>query len=133
MQDQPSANLSRRYGYLENAFDGGASGCLALNQHDRKICGAHKIQCRVGNMHRTAEVRPLQVTASRRDTLRVRLMLAMILSYLGMMAFVIYSARHPPPAAIASTIFSPAMIALASCMAVSVILTGLFVLMRHGD
>ena len=84
-------------------------------------------------MHRTAEVRPLQVTASRPDTLRVRLMLAMILSYLGMMAFVIYSARHPPPAAIASTIFSPAMIALASCMAVSVTLTGLFVLMRHGD
>jgi hypothetical protein len=84
-------------------------------------------------MHRTAEVRPLRVTANRPDTLRVRLMLAMILSYLGMMAFVIYSARHPAPTAIASIAFSPAMIALASCMAVSVILTGLFVFMRHGD
>lgn len=84
-------------------------------------------------MHRAAEVRPLRVTANGPDALRVRLMLAMILSYLGMMAFVIHSARHPEPAAIASTTFSPAMIALASCMAVSVILTGLFVLMRHGD
>lgn len=84
-------------------------------------------------MHRAAEVRPLRVTANGPDALRVRLMLAMILSYLGMMAFVIHSARHPEPAAIVSTTFSPAMIALASCMAVSVILTGLFVLMRHGD
>ncbi|UPJ71997.1 hypothetical protein [Bradyrhizobium sp. 187] len=84
-------------------------------------------------MHRIAEVRPLRVATNRPDTLRVQLMLAMILTYLGMMAFVIYSARHPEPAAIASTTFSPAMIALASCMAVSVILTGLFVFMRHGD
>ena len=63
----------------------------------------------------------------------IRLMIAMILAYLAMMAFVIYSARHPAPATIASITFSPAMIALASCMAFSVILTGLFVFMRHGD
>jgi polyferredoxin len=75
----------------------------------------------------------LRVTANRPDMLRVRLLLAMIFSYLAMMAFVIYSARHPVPVAIASTTFSPAMIALASCMAFSVILTGLFVFMRHGD
>ena len=84
-------------------------------------------------MHKTIEVRPLRVTANGLGTLRVRLMLAMIVSYLAMMAFVIYSARHPVPAAVASPAFSPAMIALASCMAFSVILTGLFVFMRHGD
>ncbi|QIG94230.1 hypothetical protein [Bradyrhizobium sp. 6(2017)] len=84
-------------------------------------------------MHRADEVHPLRITANKPDTLRVRLMIAMILSYLAMMAFVIYSARHPAPAAIASITFSPAMIALASCMAFSVILTGLFVLVRHGD
>jgi hypothetical protein len=84
-------------------------------------------------LHRTPEVRPLRVAANRSDTLRVRLMLATILSYLAMMAFVIYSARHPVPVAVASPAFSPAMIALASCMGFCVILTGVFVFMRHGD
>jgi hypothetical protein len=133
MQDEPSGNLRRRYGYLEKTFDACASGCLALNQHDRRISGAHSTLDREGNLHRTDEVHPLRVTANRPDTLRVRLMIAMILAYLAMMAFVIYSARHPAPATIASITFSPAMIALASCMAFSVILTGLFVFMRHGD
>lgn len=133
MRDEPSGNLKRRYGYLEKTFDGCASGCLALNQHDRRTCDAHAIPCRERNLHRTDEVHPSRVTANRPDTLRVRLMLAMILSYLAMMAFVLYCARHPVPAAIASMTFSPAMIALASCMALSVILTGLFVFMRHGD
>jgi hypothetical protein len=47
------------------------------------------------------------------------------------MAFLIYSARHATQSAVVE--FSPAMIALASCMAFSVILTGLFVFLRHGD
>jgi hypothetical protein len=55
----------------------------------------------------------------------------MIASYLGMMAFLIHSARHPAQTAVVE--FSPAMVALASCMAFSVILTGLFVLVRQGD
>jgi hypothetical protein len=55
----------------------------------------------------------------------------MIVSYLGMMAFLIYSARHAAQSAVVE--FSPAMIALASCMAFSVILTGLFVLVRQED
>jgi len=58
----------------------------------------------------------------------------MIVSYLAMMAFLIYSARrHTTETAVVAADFSPAMIALASCMAFSVVLTGLFVLVRHGD
>jgi hypothetical protein len=57
----------------------------------------------------------------------------MIVAYLAMMAFLIYSARHATQTAVAASDFSPAMIALASCMAFSISLTGLFVLIRRGD
>jgi len=57
----------------------------------------------------------------------------MIVPYLAMMAFLIYSARHTTQIAAAASDFSPAMVALASCMSFSVILTGLFVFVRHGD
>ena len=83
-------------------------------------------------MLKTIEVVPLRVTASRLGALRLRLVLAMIVSYLAMMAFLIHSARQAPQIAVAAD-FSPAMIALASCMAFSVVLTGLFVFARHGD
>jgi hypothetical protein len=90
-------------------------------------------QCRGASLLKTTEVVPLRVTASRLGALRFRLMLAMIVSYLAMMAFLIYSARHATQTAVAAANFSPAMIALASCMAFSVVLTGLFVFARHGD
>jgi hypothetical protein len=57
----------------------------------------------------------------------------MIVSYLAMMAFLIHSARHATQTAVVASDFSPAMIALASCMAFSVVLTGLFLFARHGD
>jgi len=57
----------------------------------------------------------------------------MIVPYLAMMAFLIHSARHATEIAVVASDFSPAMIALASCMAFSVVLTGLFVFVRHGD
>jgi hypothetical protein len=57
----------------------------------------------------------------------------MIASYLAMMAFVIHSARQPTQTAVVTSDFSPAMVALASCMVFSIILTGLFVLMQRGD
>jgi hypothetical protein len=82
---------------------------------------------------KTTEVVPLHVAASRLGALRFRLVLVMIVSYLAMMAFVIHSARHATQTAVVATDFSPAMIALASCMAFSVVLTGLFVFARHGD
>ena len=85
------------------------------------------------SLHKTTEVVPSRVAASRLGTLRFRLVLAMIVSYLAMMAFVIHSARQATQTAVVTSDFSPAMIALASCMAFSIILTGLFVLMRHGD
>jgi hypothetical protein len=84
-------------------------------------------------LHKAAEVVSLRVTASRLGALRFRLVLAMIVSYLAMMAFLIYSARHATQTAVAAAGFSPAMVALASCMAFSVVLTGLFVFARHGD
>jgi hypothetical protein len=82
---------------------------------------------------KTTEVVPLHVAGSRLGALRFRLVLVMIVSYLAMMAFVIHSARHATQTAVVATDFSPAMIALASCMAFSVGLTGLFVFARHGD
>jgi hypothetical protein len=82
---------------------------------------------------KTIEVLPLRVAASRLGALRFRLVLAMIASYLAMMAFLIHSARHATQTAVVAAEFSPAMIALASCMAFSVVLTGLFVFARHGD
>jgi len=84
-------------------------------------------------LHKTAEIVPLRVTANRLGALRFRLVLAMIVSYLAMMTFLIHSARHAAQPAVVTSDFSPAMIALASCMALSVILTGLFVFARHGD
>jgi uncharacterized membrane protein (DUF485 family) len=85
------------------------------------------------SLHKTTEVVPLRDTANRLGAFRFRLVLVMIVSYLAMMAFLIHSARQATQAAVVAVDFSPAMIALASCMAVSIILTGVFVLMRHGD
>jgi hypothetical protein len=84
-------------------------------------------------LDKTAEVVSLRVNATRLGALRFRLVLAMIASYLAMMAFLIYSARQATQTAVAAAGFSPAMVALASCMAFSVVLTGLFVFARHGD
>ena len=84
-------------------------------------------------MHKTTEVVALRVTAIRSGALRVWLVVAMIVSYLAMMAFLIYSARHAAQSPFVAAEFSPAMIALASGMAFSVILTGLFMFVRHGD
>jgi hypothetical protein len=85
------------------------------------------------NLHKAAEVVPLRVTTNRSGALRFRLVLAMIVAYLAMMAFLIHSARHATQTAVVTSDFSPAMIALASCMAFSVALTGWFVFARHGD
>jgi hypothetical protein len=85
------------------------------------------------SLHKTTEVVPLRVIANRLGALRFRLVLVMIVSYLAMMAFLIHSARHATQTAVVAADFSPAMIALASCMAFSVVLTGLFVFVRHGD
>jgi hypothetical protein len=85
------------------------------------------------SLRKTAEVVPSRVAANRLGTLRFRLVLAMIVSYLAMMAFLIYSARHATQTTVAAAEFSPAMIALASCMAFSVIVIGFFVFVRHGD
>ena len=85
------------------------------------------------SLHKTAEIVPLRSPANRLGALRFRLVLAMIVSYLAMMAFLIHSARHATQTIVLASDFSPAMIALASCMAFSVVLTGLFVLVRHGD
>lgn len=84
-------------------------------------------------MHKATETVPLRVTANRLGTLRFQLVLAMIASYLAMMAFLIHSARHATQTAVAASDFSPAMVALGCCMAFSVILTALFVFVRHGD
>ena len=84
-------------------------------------------------MHKTTEAFPLRVTANRLGALRFRLVIATIVSYLAMMAFLIHSARQATQTAVVASDFSPAMVALASCMAFSVIVTGLFVLVRHGD
>lgn len=85
------------------------------------------------SLHKAAEVIPLRVVADGLGALRFRLVLVMVISYLSMMAFLIHSARHATQTAVAASTFSPAMIALASCMGFSVMLTGLFVLVRHGD
>jgi hypothetical protein len=61
------------------------------------------------------------------------LVLAMIAVYFATMAFLIYSARHATETAVVAADFSPAMIAVAICMAFSIILTGVFVLVRQGD
>lgn len=84
-------------------------------------------------MHKAAGVVPLRMTADSLGALRFRLVLVTIVSYLATMAFLIHSARHGTEADNAAFDFSPAMIALAICMAFSVILTGFFVLVRHED
>ncbi len=84
-------------------------------------------------MHKATEDVPLRATANRSGALRFQLVLAMIIPYLAMMAFLIHSARHATPTAVVASDFSPAMIAIASCMSFSVVLTGLFVFVRHGD
>jgi hypothetical protein len=84
-------------------------------------------------LEKPVEAAPLSVTANRLGAFRFRLVLAMIASYLAMMAFLIYSARNATQTAVIATDFSPAMVALGSCMAFSVALTGLFVVVRHGD
>jgi hypothetical protein len=85
------------------------------------------------SLHKATEVVPLHVTANRLGAFRFRLVFATIVSYLAMMAFLIHSARHAAQTSVIAAEFSPAMIALASCMVFSVILTGLFVLVRHED
>jgi hypothetical protein len=85
------------------------------------------------SVHKIIKAVPPRVPADGSGTLRFRLVLVMIASYLAMMAFVIHSARHPTQTAVVASDFSPAMIALAICMAFSVILTGFFVLVRHED
>ena len=84
-------------------------------------------------MQKAAGVIPLRPVANSSGALRFRLVLVMMASYFAMMTFVIHSARHATEADNAAFDFSPAMIALAICMAFSVILTGVFVLVRHED
>jgi len=85
------------------------------------------------SLQKAAEGVPLRLAANTLGALRFRLVLVMMASYFAMMAFVIHSARHAIEADKAVFDFSPAMIALAICMAFSVILTGFFVLVRHED
>ena len=84
-------------------------------------------------MHKATEDVPSRVTANRSGALGLRLVLVMIVPYLAMMAFLIHSARHATEIAVVAAGFSPAMIALASCMAFSVVLTGLFVFVRNEE
>ena len=84
-------------------------------------------------MHKTTEVVPSRIPVNRLGVLRFQLALAMIASYLAMMAFLIHSARHATQTIAVASEFSPAMIALAGCMVFSIVLTGLFVLLQHGD
>ena len=72
-------------------------------------------------MYKATEVVALRVTANRSGVLRFRLVLATIVSYLAMMAFLIHRARHATQTAVVAADFSPAMIALASCMAFSIL------------
>ena len=103
-----------------------------MNRLDREIREPDE-KIEEASLRKTAEVVSSRLTAKRLGALRFRLAMAMIVSYLAMMAFVIHSARQATQTAVVTSDFSPAMIALASCMAFSIILTGLFVLMRHGD
>jgi hypothetical protein len=84
-------------------------------------------------VHKATEGDPSRVPANRMGALRFRLVLVMIVSYLAMMAFLIHSARNATETAVVASDFSPAMVALGSCMALSIALTGLFVVVRHGD
>jgi hypothetical protein len=84
-------------------------------------------------LHKATKAIPLRITANKLGALRFRLVLVMIVSYLATMAFLIHSARHATQTALVAADFSPAMVALASRMAFSVIVTGFFVFVRHGD
>ena len=84
-------------------------------------------------MNKKSDIVSLVATANGSGTLRFRLVLVMIASYLAMMIFLIHCARTVTQTSVVAADFSPAMIALASCMAVSVILTGFFVFVRHGE
>jgi hypothetical protein len=88
---------------------------------------------RGASVHRTTEIVTSGGAANRSGAFRFWLVLAMIAAYFATMAFLIYSARHATETAVVATDFSPAMIAVAICMAFSIILTGVFVLVRQGD
>jgi hypothetical protein len=103
-----------------------------VSRFDRKIYDADKLM-QGACLHKATEVVPLHVAANRSGALRFRLVFVTIVSYLAMMAFLIHSARHAAQTTVIAAEFSPAMIALGSCMAFSVALTGLFVFARHGD
>ncbi len=47
-----SANLQRRYGYLEKAFDGDASHCLAVNRLDAKYATQNAVLSRLKGLDR---------------------------------------------------------------------------------
>jgi hypothetical protein len=82
-------------------------------------------------LQKTTEVVPLSVASNRVGALRFRLALLMIVSYLAMMSFLIYCGRHATKTAPVASDFGPAMVAVAMCMAFSVILTGFFVFVRN--
>jgi len=103
-----------------------------VNRPNRKTCEIGNL-LQGASLHKATESVPLRVTVNRSGALRVRLVLAMIVSYLAMMGFLIRSARHATQTAVVALDFSPAMVALASCMAFSVVLTGLFVFVWHGN
>ena len=84
-------------------------------------------------MPKITDVVRLRVTAHRLEVRRFWLALLMIVSYLAMMTFLIYSARHAPQGSVVAADFGPAVIAVASCMAFSVVLTGFFVFVRNRD
>ena len=66
---------------------------------------------RGASLHKTTEVVPSGGAANRVGAFRFRLVLAMIISYLAMMAFVIHSARHATQTFVVASEFSPAMVA----------------------
>ena len=47
-----SANLHRRYGYLEKAFDGGANHCMAVNRLDAKYATQNAVLSRLKGLDR---------------------------------------------------------------------------------
>jgi uncharacterized membrane protein YozB (DUF420 family) len=84
-------------------------------------------------LYKTKEAVQSCATANRLGAFRFGLVLAMIASYLAMMAFLINNARQATQVTVVTSDFSPAMIAVASCMTFSVILTGLFVFVQRRD
>ena len=84
-------------------------------------------------MLKTNEAVQSSVTANRLGAFRFGLALAMIAAYLAMMAFLINSARQATQVPVVASDFSPAMIAVASCMTFTVFLTGLFVFVQRRD